>query len=105
MMQWLEHPLILILAGAIVPSILGIMAYRRGVIADRKAELSESRNTSIASVAQIIQGLESLGDSLQEDNKVLRENIRQCAIKLEQAMADKNALLEEIQRLNRQAGG
>lgn len=98
-MQWLEHPLILILAGAIVPSILGIMAYRRGVIADRKAELSESRNTSIASVAQIIQGLESLGDSLQEDNKVLRENIRQCAIKLELVVAEKNDLLKELREL------
>lgn len=99
MMQWLEHPLILILAGAIVPSILGILAYRRGVIADRKAELSESRNTSIASVAQIIQGLESLGDSLQEDNKVLRENIRQCAIKLELVVAEKNDLLKELREL------
>lgn len=99
MMQWLEHPLILILAGAIVPSILGIMAYRRGVIADRKAELSESRNTSIASVAQIIQGLESLSDSLQEDNKVLRENIRQCAIKLELVVAEKNDLLKELREL------
>lgn len=83
-----------------MPSILGIMAYRRGVIADQKAAISESRNTSIASVAQIIQGLESLSDSLQEDNRVLRENIRECASKLEQAMAEKNDLLKEISKLN-----
>lgn len=99
-MMQLDHPLILVLAGAIVPSILGILAYRRGVIADRKAELSESKNNSIASVAQIIQGLESLSESLQVDNKILRENIRQCALKLDHVVAEKDHLLQELRRLN-----
>lgn len=95
----LDHPLILVLAGAIVPTVLGILAYRRGAKADKAAERSAIEAHRAASVAQVIQGLEGLIDSLQEDNKVLRLDVRRCAVKLEQVIIERDQLKEEIKKL------
>lgn len=102
----LDHPLILMLAGAVLPTIMGILAYRRGVVADKTADRAESERSRAASVALIIQGLNDLLDSFREDNKDLREQVRiirddarACAVKLELTVTERDDLLQEVKRL------
>lgn len=102
----LDHPLVLMAAGAVLPTIMAVLAYRRGVVADKTADRAESDRSRAASVALIIQGLDSLIDSLQEDNKdlreqyrIMRDDARECAIKLEHVIVERDNLLREVKRL------
>lgn len=96
----LDHPLILTLAGSVGGFILGYFGLRRGLAADKVAAKSEEDKGRVAAVSQIIQGLDGLINSLQEDNKVLREDLKACAVKLETVMAERDELRQEVRRLN-----
>lgn len=91
----LDHPLILVLTGAAGSTILGILAYQRGAKADKAVEHS-----------QVIQGMDTLNQNLQEDNKLLRvevqslrADVKECGVKLEIVIAETSRLLAEVRSL------
>lgn len=101
-MSFLEEPVVLVLIGAIPSFVLGFLAYRRSIKVDKVAELSGIASSQTAGIEQVIGGLNTLTDSLQVDNKILRENIAQCALRLERALTEKDELLKQVERLSRE---
>lgn len=98
-MNLIESPIVLVLVGAIPSFVLGILAYRRSVRADKVAEQSGIVSSQTAALKLVIEGLNNLADSLQEDNKILRLNVNDCAAKLQKALAERDALHKQLQEI------
>lgn len=68
-----SNPLLVGLILAIPSTILGLLAYRRSRAVDKVTERTQEATTQSGSINQVISGLETLVENLQDDNKWLRE--------------------------------
>jgi uncharacterized coiled-coil protein SlyX len=102
-MTTMQQVLYAIVAG--VPAlILGILAYRRSKKVDAVAQQSGAATESRAGTAQIIEGLNEIIDSLQEDNKMWREDIRYLTNRLDLNDKQREDLRNELVRMHRKYG-
>lgn len=97
----LNNPTVIGLLVAIPSFVLGYLAYRQSKKVDKTTEQSGIANNQLNAVGQVLSGLNQLIDSLQADNKELRENIKAIGIKLKEVLDERDILLKEINRLNK----
>lgn len=97
----LDNPAIIGLIVAIPSFTLGYLGYRRSVKVDKAAEKSGEASASTAAVGQVIQGLNSLIDSLQEDNALLRESVAGLSIRLKQVTDEHEQLKRQVMSLKK----
>lgn len=83
------------LLSVILTFVLGYFGYKRSKAADKVAEKA-------GAVEQIVNGLNSLIDQLQEDNHVLRENVKDLRDALQKVTNERDNLKQELQDLKRQ---
>lgn len=88
---------ILIALAAGIPSfLLGFLAYRRSVKVDAVAAQVSVSTDSRAGTQQIIEGLNSLVENLQEDNKALRDEARYLLQRISNLTEETNKLKAEL---------
>lgn len=75
-MSLFDHPLVTALTPSLGAFILGILLYRRSIKVDKTTVISEAQAARDAYQQRIVQGLDTLNDSLQEDNKGLRLEVK-----------------------------
>lgn len=97
----LNSPIILALIAAVPSFILGILAWRRSVKVDKNTEQAATALAQSTAAAQVLEGLNKLIENLQEDNKELRGNITEVAKKLKEALAERDKLRRELDKLNK----
>lgn len=85
------------LFGIISTGLLGWFGYRRSKKADTVAERA-------GAVEQIINGLNTLVDNLQEDNKILRDNVKELRDALQAVTQERDEIRAELKALVRQHG-
>lgn len=90
------------LVAAIPSSALAIFGYRRSKRVDAVAEQSGMASMSAKGVDQVIEGLNKLVERLQEDNAVLRDNVRALDDKLSRVIQQCEELRSEIRALKAQ---
>ena len=78
--------------GILSTFILGFIGYRRSKKADTVAEKA-------GAVEQIINGLNTLVDNLQEDNKILRENVKELRDALQNITEERDEIRRELRSL------
>jgi predicted nucleic acid-binding Zn-ribbon protein len=83
---------------------LGVLTYRRSRAVDKISAQSGVATESRAGTAQVIDGLNRIIDTLQEDNKEWRAGFRELTIRLEVMAAERDKLRQEIARLRRKYG-
>lgn len=90
-------------------TVLGFLAYRRSRKVDAVAEQSGIANETRAGTAQIIEGLNSLVDALQEDNKTFRDEgrafrdeVRNLTLRVNEVVAERDELRRERDSLRRE---
>lgn len=98
------HPIPQAILIGLPATALGFLAYWRSRKVDAVAEQSGVANESRAGTAQIIEGLNSLIDNLQIDNKQFRDDIRYCASRLDAISIERDRFREEVARLRRRYG-
>jgi uncharacterized coiled-coil protein SlyX len=102
-MSTMQQVLYALVAG--VPAlILGILAYRRSKRVDAVAAQSGVATEGRAGQAQVIEGLNSIIDSLQEDNKMWREDIRYLTNRLDLSDKQREELRNDLVRMHRKYG-
>lgn len=102
--QLLESPLVHILVGALPATMLGVLAHRQSVKADRVAELSGIASSQRSGTAQVIEGMNALADNLQVDNAQLRIAVRECATNMALVMTERDDLLRQVRQLAKEGG-
>jgi len=86
-----------------VPSVLlAYFGFRRSQKVDTIAQQAGIATNTKESIQQVIDGLNSLVDALQEDNKVLREKVLNLERKLDKVIEDCVALKAEVHDLSQQ---
>jgi len=89
----------------IIPSFaLGYLAYRRSLKVDAVSEKSGIASDTRAGVAQTLDTLSNLADQFQEDNRDLREELKQLAARFGMLLVERDALKREVARLRRKYG-
>lgn len=83
--------------GILSTGLLGWFGYRRSKKADSVAERA-------GAVEQIINGLNTLVDNLQEDNKILRDNVKELRDALQAVTQERDEIRAELKALVRQHG-
>jgi hypothetical protein len=89
---------------AITGAGLGFLAYRRSIHVDAVSTQSGIATDNRAGTAQIIDGLNKLIDNLQEDNQSFRDDLKQCAVRIEAISAERDVLRLELAKLRRLYG-
>lgn len=85
------------------PSVtIAYLAYRRSQRVDTVAEQAGIATRSTESIQQVIDGLNTLIENLQEDNRVLRAKVRDLEERLTRIIADCQALRAEVHSLSEQ---
>lgn len=86
---------------ALVSSVaVAVIVARRGIKSDAIAERAGIATDKISSIGQVMSALESLNDSLQEDNKALRDADRERAAQIATVraeIADLRKRLEDVE--------
>lgn len=83
---------------------LGYLAFRRSQKVDSVSEQSGIATQASAGIAQIQSSLNDLVDSLQEDNKAFREDIKYLTARLDACNTERDQMRIEIARLKRKYG-
>lgn len=96
MIELLNNPAIASIVTGIPAFILGYLAYRRGAKVDKASEQSVLASANTTAVTQLINGLNQLIDTLQEDNRELRQIAKECGTKLEQVVSERDAAIAEL---------
>lgn len=95
-----ENPAIIALVAAIPSVALGYLVYRQSKKTDKITEQSSAASSQATAVDQVIQGLNKLIDNIQEDNKLLRENVDELRVRLKETMEENHNLQEEVRDLH-----
>lgn len=83
--------------GIISTGVLGFFGYRRSRTADKVAEKA-------GAIDQVINGLNILVDQLQDDNKILRESVKELRNALIETTEERDKLKKELKALNKKYG-
>lgn len=94
-----NHPAVIGIIIAIPSFLLGYLGYRRSVQVDKITEQSGAASSQQGAIAQVISGLNSLIEVLQEDNKILREGISDLQSKLDKMTREQLDLIEQVAHL------
>lgn len=85
-----------------VPSfIIGILGYRRATKIDKATEKAAVIAAQTGSVGQVIAGLNTLIENLQEDNKAWRDNFKELSIKLAEVVKERDMIQKELNLLKK----
>lgn len=98
-----ENPLIGLVV-AIPGIILGWLGHRRAERADLAAAATAATTAQGAAIQQVIDGLNHIVDNLQDDNRVLRENVDTLSKRLAELAEENHRLRSEVAALKRQYG-
>lgn len=99
----MENPAVVGLLVAIPSAALGYLGYRRSRQNDLVAERAGIATTQSASIGQVVAGMDSLVANLQEDNRALREHVKELNVKLDQIISECQDLKRELAALSRVA--
>lgn len=99
MNEILNNPALVGLLVGIPSFILGVLAFYRALKSDKAAAQSVFATTQMAAIDQVIKGLNQIIDTLQADNKELRETINDLGVKLKEILEERELLKEEIRKL------
>jgi hypothetical protein len=83
---------------------LGYLAYRRSTKVDAVSAQSGIASDTRAGTAQIIEALNSMIDTLQEDNATFRADFKYLTARLDVVIGERDELKREVTRLRRLAG-
>lgn len=95
-MSFFQSPIIIALIAGLPAFILGILAYTRARKVDEVTEQSGVVSQQVAGVNQVIEGLNRLILNLQEDNRLLRENVMALDLKLQKLNDEYELLRKEV---------
>lgn len=91
----IDLPTFVTMLSVILTFILGYFGYKRSKTADKVAEKA-------GAVEQIVNGLNLFIDQIQEDNSVLRDNVKELRDALKKVTDERDNLKYEVQALKRQ---
>lgn len=97
---WIENPAVVGLIVAIPSATLGYLGYRRSRHIDAVAEQAGVQSSQSASIGQVVDGLNALVGNLQEDNRALREHVKELNVKLDRIIQDCRDLKEQVALLS-----
>lgn len=103
MIEW-SHPAVIGLIIGIPSFILGWLGYKRAVKVDKSVENASVIAAQTGSVAQIITGLNSVIDNLQEDNKIWRDNFKELSLKLTEVIKERDQIQKDYNALAKKFG-
>jgi len=83
---------------------LAYLTYRKSIKVDAVAAQASIGGESRAGTAQIIEGLNSLVDQLQEDNKDLREEARNLLIRIASLISESEDVRRRLMAFQRKYG-
>lgn len=89
------------LVGATVSLAIGILGHRRSKKVDATSAQSGVATDHRAGTAQVLEGLNTLIDQLQEDNTGFRAEIKALVVRLDAVSAERDALKLEVARLRK----
>lgn len=84
--------------------LLGYLAYRRARKVDAVAAQSGVVTETRAGTAQIIEGLNQLINNLQDDNRVIREDLKYLTLRLDAIAKERDGFKRQLNRLQRKYG-
>lgn len=84
--------------------IVGILGHRRATKVDARSAQSGVASDHRAGTEQVIEGLNTLIDQLQEDNSSFRVDLKDLAARLVVITAERDALKLEVARLRKRYG-
>lgn len=97
----LENPALWVALVAAVPSAaLGLLGYRRSQRNDEVAEQAGIATSQHSSIGQVVDGLDRLVENLQEDNRALREHVRELNVKLDRIIQECQDLKTQVALLS-----
>lgn len=94
-----ENPAVVGLLVAIPSAVLGFLGYRRSRHNDEVAERAGVATTRSTSIGQVVDGLDRLVANLQEDNKTLREHVKELNVKLDRIISECQDLKQQLAAL------
>lgn len=103
MLGW-ENPAVVGLIIGIPTFILGWLGYRRAVRVDKSTENAAVVAVQTGSVGQVISGLNDLIESLQEDNKIWRDNFKELSLKLAEVIKERDQIQKEYNAIAKKYG-
>lgn len=92
------------LALAIPSFVIGFLAHRRSKRVDAISEQSGLATGALEGTAQILAGLNGLIDTLQEDNKTFRGDLRYLTTRLDACNRERDKLQRELARYRHRYG-
>lgn len=92
------------LVGATVSLAIGILGHRRSKQVDATSAQSGVASNHREGTAQILEGLNTLIDQLQEDNTGFRTELRDLVVRFDAVTAERNTCWAEIARLRKKYG-
>lgn len=103
-MPEVTNPIIIGLALAMPATAISLLGLRRAYHNDKITEQSGIVTGNTEAISQVIGGLNGIIDSLQEDNKIFREEMRLLNVRLEIVVKERNELRKELDQLHRKYG-
>lgn len=103
-MDLINNPAIIGLIVAIPSFLLGLLAYKRSVHVDEVTEQSGIVTSQSGAVQQVIDGLNKIVANLQEDNKLLREQLVNFGTKFAELVAERDGLKRDMAALSKKYG-
>lgn len=103
MLGW-ENPAVVGLIIGIPAFILGYLGYRRAVKVDKSTDNAAVVAAQTGSVGQVISGLNDLIESLQEDNKIWRENFKELSLKLAEVIRERDQIQKDYNAIAKKYG-
>lgn len=103
MLGW-DNPAVVGLIIGIPTFILGWLGYRRAVRVDKSTENAAVVAAQTGSVGQVISGLNDLIESLQEDNKIWRENFKELSLKLAEVIRERDQIQKDYNAIAKKYG-
>lgn len=100
-MNLFDNPVTATIAVGTLGFIVSLLTWYQGRKVSDVTERSGVASNQLAAVEQLIGGLKQFTIILQADNKELRENIDALGIKLKAIVDERDALLKEMNRLNK----
>ncbi len=90
-------PNLIALTSVLSAGLLGYLGYIRS----KKADATTAKGNA---VEQVLAGLNALVDNLQDDNKVLRESVREIRDALQKTTDERDKIKKELQAIRRKYG-
>lgn len=90
------------------PIVIGLMigapSFALGYLGYRRSQKTDNAAKETGALGQIIEGLNKLIDNLQDDNVVLRHQIKSLQIRLETVTSDRDKLKRKVMYLEKKYG-